>query len=125
MSPRRAPDALVSRVKKLAQITAELRQGAFFNITRLTVVKRLCTEPMAAARFALYLAERTRARMLKEALPSHLAPERWERFKTLVSAGVEAMQRYLDEPMPKALSTLRAARSVIEAAQNQYQRQEW
>jgi hypothetical protein len=125
MSPRRASAALARRVKTLAQITTELRQGASFNITRLTVVKRLCAESTAAARFALYLAERTRARMLQEALPSHLAPERWERFKALESAGVEAMQRYLDKPTPEALSALRAARSALEASQNQYQHQEW
>lgn len=63
--------------------------------------------------------------MLKEALPSQLAAERWEGLKTLVSTGVQAMQRYLNEPMPEALSALRAARSALEASQNQYQHQAW
>lgn len=126
MSSHRAPrEALESRVKKLDQIAAELRQGASFNITRLTLVKRLCEEPAAAARFALYLAERTRSRMFQKELPSHLAPERWEDFKALVSPGVGAMQRYLDAPTPEALSALRAAHSAIEASQNQYQHQQW
>jgi hypothetical protein len=126
MSPRRTPDVLVSRVKKLAQITAELRQGASFNITRLTVVKRLCAEPTAAARFALYLAERTRERMMiEEAVPSQLMPDRWEGLKALVNEGVEAMRRYLGEPTREAVSALRAARSALQAAQNQYQHQQW
>jgi hypothetical protein len=126
MSSRRAPaDALASRVKKLDQIAAELRQGVCFNITRLTLLKRLCAEPATAARFALYLAERTRERMFQKELPSHLDSERWEDFKALVSTGAEAMQHYLDEPTPEALSALRAARSALEASQNQYQHQEW
>jgi hypothetical protein len=125
MSPRPASDALANRVKKLDQIAAELRQGASFNITRLTVMKRLCAEPTAAARFALYLAERTCERMFQEAVPPHLAPERWECFKALVSAGVEAMERYLDKPTPEALSALRTARSALGASQNQYQHQQW
>jgi hypothetical protein len=125
MSSRHTRDALASQVKKLDQITAELRQGASFNITRLIVVKRLCAEPSAAARFALYLAERTRARMLEKAVPSHLMPERWECFKALVNAGVEAMRRYLDEPMPEAVSALRTARSALQTSQSQYQHQQW
>jgi hypothetical protein len=47
--------------------------------------------------------------MFQKGLPSHLALERWEDFKALVSTGVETMQRYLDEPTPAALSALRAA----------------
>jgi hypothetical protein len=125
MTPHRAPDALASRVKKLAQIAAELRRGKSFNITRLTAVKKLCEEPAAAARFALYLAERTCSRMLEEALPSHLAQERWESFKALVSTGVEAMRRYLDEPTPAALSALRAAYIALKASQSEHERQAW
>ena len=56
MSSRRAPaDALASRVQKLDQLAAERRQGACFNITRLTLVKRLCAEPAVTARFHLVL----------------------------------------------------------------------
>ena len=126
MSARRAPaDALASRVQKLDQLAAELRQGACFNITRLTLVKRLCAEPAVAARFAFYLAGLTRARMLQEARPAHLGAERWEDFKALVSTGVEAMQHYLDEPTPAALSALRAAHAALAASQNQYEHQAW
>ncbi len=125
MSPRRSSHPFTARVHKLAQMAAELRQGKSFNITRLTTVKRLCADSAAAARFALYLAERTRERMLQQAHPSHLTPERWEGFKQLVAAGVEGMQRYLDRPTPEALGALRAARAALEEAQNQYRHLEW
>lgn len=126
MIARRAPtEALASRVPQLDQLAAELRQGACFSITRLTLVKRLCAEPAAAARFALYLAGLTRARMWQQARPSHLDAERWEDFKVLVNTGVEAMQHDLDEPTPPALSALRAAHAALAASQNQYQHQAW
>lgn len=81
MSPRRSSHPLTARVHKLAQMAADLRQGASFNITRLTTVKRLCADSAAAARFALYLAERTRERMLQHVHPSHLTLERWKGFQ--------------------------------------------
>jgi hypothetical protein len=125
MSSRRTPDPLATRVRKLAQIAATLRQGQSFNITRLTMLKRLCADPAAAARFALYLAERTHERMLQADQPSHLTPERWEGFKRLVATGVECMRRYLDEPTPEALAALRMARYALEESQNQYKHIEW
>jgi hypothetical protein len=125
MSPRRSSHPLTARVHKLAQMAADLRQGASFNITRLTTVKRLCADSAAAARFALYLAERTRERMLQHVHPSHLAPERWEGFQQQVATGVECMRRYLDRPTPEALEALRAARSALKEAQNQYRHLGW
>jgi hypothetical protein len=125
MSPRQSSHPLTARVHKLAQVTAELRQGKSFNITRLTTVKRLCADSAAAARFALYLAEHTRERMLQPAHPSHLTPVRWEGFKQRVATGVEGMRCYLDRPTPEALGALRAARSALEEAQNQYRYLEW
>ena len=125
MGPRRSSHPLTARVHKLAQMAADLRQGASFNITRLTTVKRLCADSAAAARFALYLAERTRERMLQHVHPSHLTPERWEGFQQQVATGVGCMRRYLDRPTPEALEALRAARSALKEAQNQYRHLEW
>jgi len=42
--------ATASRIGKLAEIAQELRQGARFEITRLTRIKALCEEPHVAAR---------------------------------------------------------------------------
>ena len=125
MSPRRSSHPLTARVHKLAQMAADLRQGASFNIIRLTTVKRLCADSAAAARFALYLAERTRERMLQHVHPSHLTPERWEGFQQQVATGVECRRCYLDRPTPEALEALRAARSALKEAQNQYRHLEW
>lgn len=47
----------LAKVEKLAQIARELRAGRVFMATRLTVLKNLCQDPVATARFSLYLTE--------------------------------------------------------------------
>jgi hypothetical protein len=59
----KVPSAIVNKIKKLAQITHELRQGKDFNITRLTTLKSLCENPDIAAHFVFYLAQRTQEKM--------------------------------------------------------------
>jgi len=43
---------IVKKIQTIAQIAAELRQGRDFNITRLTLLKSLCSDPDAAAMLA-------------------------------------------------------------------------
>jgi hypothetical protein len=125
MNTRRSSHPLAANVRKLARIATELQQGESFSITRLTMLKRLCADPGAAARFALHLTERTHERMQQSTLPSHLTPERWESFKQQVAAGVECLSHHLSQPTPETLSALRVARSALKASQNQYQKQAW
>ena len=66
---------ILKTVQTLAQIAAELRQGKHFKVTRLTLLKSLCSDPEAAARFALHLAKRTLEKMKSQDCPSHITPE--------------------------------------------------
>jgi len=66
-----------AKVQRLAQLAVELRAGRDFPITRLTVLKRLCQDPSAAAHFAVFLTRRAGKRMK----PS--------KFKPLVSEAVK------------------------------------
>ena len=63
------------KIRQLATIAAELREGASFNITRLTTLKSLCEGATAAARFAVHLAQLTSRKMQEKPCPSHLSPE--------------------------------------------------
>ena len=47
---------IIPKIRQLATIARELREGASFNITRLTTLKSLCADATAAARFAVHLA---------------------------------------------------------------------
>ena len=54
-----------AKIRKLADMAAALQDGSqnYFYITRLISIKSLCRTGDVAMRFALYLAERTLARM--------------------------------------------------------------
>ncbi len=49
--------AVVKKIQALAKLAADLRQGQNFNITKLTIIKSLCSDPDAAAKFALFIAK--------------------------------------------------------------------
>ncbi len=85
--PKKPPSStskIVPKIRQLANIAMELREGVSFNITRLTTVKSLCADPQAAARFALHLAQLTYRKMQEKACPTHLDPEKWEYYKQVV-----------------------------------------
>ena len=56
---------VVAKLKTLSTLARELRTGGHFQITRLTVLKNWCEDPVAAGRFALCLAERSKHRTTK------------------------------------------------------------
>ena len=53
----RPSPAVVKKIQALAKLAADLRQGQNFNITKLTIIKSLCSDPDAAAKFALFIAK--------------------------------------------------------------------
>ena len=52
--PRPVPPDVLTRVRKLAQLAADLRRGQGFQVTRLTSLKRLCQDPAVANRFVTF-----------------------------------------------------------------------
>src|SRR4029450_6808659 len=72
--PKKPPSStskIIPKIRQLATMATELREGASFNITRLTTLKSLCEDATAAARFALHLAQLTYRRMQEKAYPFH------------------------------------------------------
>ncbi len=57
------PRNVVLKIRKLAQLATDLRQGQHFEVTRLTALKSLCQEPDVANRFVLFLARKTLERV--------------------------------------------------------------
>jgi len=51
------PAAVVKKIQGLAKLAADLHHGQQFNITRLTLIKSLCSDPNAAAKFAVHIAK--------------------------------------------------------------------
>src|SRR6266699_2206750 len=99
--PKKPPSntsKVIPKIRQLATIATQLREGASFNITRLTTMKSLCEDATAAARFAVHLAQLTYRRMQEKTCPFHLDPEQWEYYKQVIDTAVRAMQRYVEQP---------------------------
>ena len=117
-SPRNQPSStakVVPKIRQLATIATELREGASFNITRLTTLKSLCEDATAAARFAVHLAQLTYRKMQEKPCPSHLDPEKWEYYKQVVDEAIRQMQRYVEQPTQEAADLVRAWLSDVRA----------
>src|SRR5438445_9600525 len=115
--PSRTSKAIL-KIRQLATMATELREGASFNITRLTTLKSLCEDATAAARFALHLAQLTYRRMQEKACPFHLDPQQWEYYKQVVDEAIRQMARYVEEPSEESADLVRAWLSDVRAIQN-------
>ena len=115
----------IPKIRQLASIATELREGASFNITRLTTLKSLCEDATAAARFALHLAQLTYKRMQEKGCPFHLDPQQWEYYKQVVDEAIRQMQRYIEHPTPEDADLVQVWLSDVRAIQNTYSNQGW
>lgn len=57
---KQVPPATIKKLQALLQIAVDLHDGKDFPITRLTTLKTFCTDPDAAAMFALHIAKLTK-----------------------------------------------------------------
>lgn len=83
---------VIKRIQTLAQIASGLEQGDRFNITRLTILKALCANPKAAAKFALHIAKLAQKRIK----PAKMVKR--QGFRRLIAGGGRAMAGYLRKP---------------------------
>lgn len=126
--PKKQPSStakVIPKIRQLATIARELREGASFNITRLTTLKSLCENATAAARFAVHLAQSTYKRMQEKGCPFHLDPQQWEYYKQVVDEAIRRMQQYIEHPTQEAADLVQACLSDVRAIQNTYRNQAW
>ena len=116
------PIKTTKKIQALAQMAADLRQGKHFEITRLTILKSLCSDPETAAKFALHLAKLTLKKMKAGKQPSSKAEQR---YRQLATAGVREMTKYMREPTSESQSSLWSLLRVIRDAQSDFERQSW
>lgn len=120
------PEQAARKIKALAQIASELRKGENFQITRLTILKSLCSDYQAAAHFALHIAKLVRRQMEnRRGHPTGVWAEAWERYKKLAAEAVRVMARHLKKRTVESDERLRDLRAEAEAAQNQYEHHRW
>ena len=121
---KKVSSEILSKIRKLAQITDELYQGKNFNITRLTTLKSLCKEPYIAAHFVFYIAQRTQERM-EDKEPEYVKPDKWIQHKELVKKAILKMKNYLEDRTKEDEQVLRDLLCEIKELQNEYENQHW
>jgi hypothetical protein len=118
---QKPPKAVLSRIRKLAQIAKELAEGANFSITRLTTLKTLCEDPEVAAHFAVYLANHTSRRINEMSSPLHLSNSEWRMHNGLVERAVERLGRYVEGPAGPKREELRELLRELESVNDEYE----
>jgi hypothetical protein len=116
--------AIVKKIQTLAQIAADLRQGKDYNITRLTLIKSLCSDPDAAAEFTLYIAKLAQ-RQFKARRPGDTKSQKTQTYGKLIAAAMPAMTRCLKSPTEKTESTLWELYERAKEAQSRVEHQQW
>jgi hypothetical protein len=119
------PAKTLKKLQTLAEMAAELREGEAFRITRLTMLKSLCSDAEAAAQFAQYLAKKSHQAMKTAQCPSHIELQNWQHYQRLAAKGVRGISKYLKQPSEEAESSLREQLSDIRSAQSQYKQGSW
>ncbi|MCP4540482.1 MAG: hypothetical protein GY832_25370 [Chloroflexi bacterium] len=121
------------QIIKLSGRAQALREGTetYFSITCPTGLKSLCRDPQVAARFVLYLVERTQEKMSGGVLSEYIDEANWAHYEVLIAKVIDAMKSYLEAPDAvdgdhrDRTSALRDILSQVIKVQNEYKRQKW
>ena len=90
---KQAPKAVAAKLRRLALLAKELRDGKRFEITRLTALKSLCEDPTAAGQFTLHLAERAKGKAKNG-------------YKLLIAGALRQLKRQLANPRDQVPESL-------------------
>jgi hypothetical protein len=112
-----AKDPLPRQVRKLEEIVESIRRNERVEVTRLTVVKKLCEDPDAAGAFAMFLSRKSQARLREK--PGQ------KRYRALVNRAIREMKLYLDEQTEDRRQGLWSLLHEIEEEQNEYESISW
>src|SRR5271166_4379057 len=110
-------DPLARQIQKLDEIVEAIRRKENVQVTRLTVVKKLCENPEAAGAFAMFLARKSQARLREK--------QGNQRYRQLVNRAIREMKPYLADPTEARKERLWSLLWEIEAEQNEYENISW
>lgn len=117
---KNTPAAFATKIKKWVETGKKLStENIIFAIpiTRLTSVKSLCQDEVAAEQFALYLIKVVRVQTQPEACPSNISPAEWESHKMLIDNAISEMEGYLEAPTVEGKQSLQGLLRQIDRLQ--------
>jgi hypothetical protein len=117
VQPSSPEPTLPKQMQKLEEIIEAIRGKEIVQVTRLTVVKKLCEDDEAASAFAMFLAQKALGRLHEK--------QKNERYVKLADRAVSEMKAFLDDPSEDFKKPLRSLLLEIEAEQNEYVSIKW
>jgi hypothetical protein len=105
------------QVQKLEQIVEDVRGKEIVQVTRLTVVKKLCEDDEAASAFAMFLAQKALGRLHEK--------RNNQRYVQLADRAIKEMRSFLVDPTEEFNKRLRSLLREIEAEQNEHVSMKW
>ena len=110
-------DPLARQIQKLDKIIEAIRLNENVEVTRLTVVKKLCENPEAAGAFAMFLARKSQARLCEK--------QGNQRYRQLVNRAIREMKPYLDDPTEERKWQLLSRLKELVDEQNEHEWIKW
>ncbi|NER93530.1 MAG: hypothetical protein F6J86_06785 [Symploca sp. SIO1B1] len=99
-----------AKIKKWVEAAQQLRTENIrfaLPITRLTSIKSLCQDEIAAQQFALYFSKQVEQQINTASLASDFTPEELEIHKSVIAEGIEMMERFLETPTHEGKQSIR------------------
>ena len=96
-----------ARIKKLNDLAVDLRDGNQFNITRLTIIKKICKNKDGFDRFSLHLSE------VAHRLEQH--PE----HKVLIGKSLQSIQLFMSDPSEENIKLIHETFIELRDIQNE------
>ncbi|HCF30529.1 MAG TPA: hypothetical protein DEV81_25780 [Cyanobacteria bacterium UBA11049] len=120
---------IATKIKKWVETAKQLRtENIIFAlpITRLTSIKSLCQDEIAAEHFALYLSKQVQKQTKDASCPSNLSPSEWEIHKTLIADAIAIKERYIENPTYEGKQSLqRLLRQIDELQGDDFRNVHW
>jgi hypothetical protein len=111
--------AVVKKIQALAKLAADLHDGQHFNITRLTLIKSLCSDPATAAKFAVHIAKLAQRQF--KARSGKKKPD----YGQLIARAIPVMTRFLKSPTEATEAKLWEIHQQAKNAQSKVEHQRW
>ncbi|MEG4218894.1 hypothetical protein QUA27_26670 [Microcoleus sp. Pol14C6] len=110
--------AIAKKIQKWIQATQEVEKARFaIPITRLTSIKSLCADEVAAEKFAFYIARLVLQQMDLANCPEHFTDEEWQQQKQLVGEALALMDSYRENPSYESRQSLKSLLRDIDGLQ--------
>ncbi len=129
MSDDKLLRAHASKIKKWVETVKQLQTENFtlaIPITRLTSIKSLCQDEVAAEHFALYLVKVLQNLAFDASCPDGTTPSVWEIHKYLITDAIAAMEHYIETPTYEGKQALLTfLRRISELQGDNFRRIHW